>query len=158
MDAKTIQRRLAGALMLANPTSSVSMEGENYVHVGLFTIEIGPDRVVIGPSGSKLTAAEIKLLGDPDSCYGSLSCSTTRSSRAESYSFFSSTESGYRMTGWDNLAACASLTLAKPCVNRNRAESPIRGRQPKTTKPTACVWGCCCPQWRVGCSRRKRTS
>src|SRR5687768_4577882 len=67
MDAQTIQRRLAQALMLANPTSSVSIDGERYVHVGLFPIELGSDRLVIGPSGSKLTEEEIKLLGDPDS-------------------------------------------------------------------------------------------
>jgi hypothetical protein len=67
MNAKTIQRRLAQALMLANPTSSVSIDGENYIHVGLFTIELGTDRLVIGPSGSKLTQDEITLLGDPDS-------------------------------------------------------------------------------------------
>ena len=67
MDAKTIQRRLAQGLVLANPTSSVWVEDETYLHFGLFTIEVGPDRVVIGPSGDKLTPEELTLLADPDS-------------------------------------------------------------------------------------------
>jgi hypothetical protein len=67
MDAQSIQRRLAKALRVANPTASVLVEGDRHIHVGLFTVEVGPDRVVIGPSGDKLTPEEIKLLADPDS-------------------------------------------------------------------------------------------